>query len=420
MPYKAIGIFFVMQIYEFETKLPNSMKRNLFALILSASVLAGCGTGAGLSSSSGNQRFQDGVYTSRTERKAEQTAVAASVGNASILIEATRNSKIYNTDNGLGVKPAYAVGNFVSNLEGVPTIVINTISPFDVRFSAWPYWYNSWYGPWYGAWSGPAFGPWYGDPFWWDWNWRWSPFWRTYYCGPYYCGPYYYGGGYWDPFWGPRGPRHIPYAPVYVAPAGNYATASAGGRHGMSRSGINSAGGPSTGRSTALNTELPSRPSVSKVTTGGANRRQEISTSGANAPRRVTTATGIGSTRSGISSETGTTRGNTSRTSTGTGIRSVYTGNGRSTSNTSASTTGRSSYTGSGSGVSSSRSTTSSGSTTTYRRVTPSSVSSSSSSATRSSSGSGSSSGTRSYSSGSSSYSSGGRSSGGYSGSGRR
>lgn len=296
------------------------MKRIFFTLTCAMLALSACGTLSSLAdSSSDDNRFQDGIYSSRRDRQETKDAIAG---------KSTREIKYF--------PPA-------------PKTVIVTAGV------AYDPWYNSpaWYGdPWY--WD-----PWYRDPWYCGWGWRsswyWDPWYRPF--GPY--GPW----DPWNPWFGPYypgwGPRPYPYGPWYpVGPvwpvhrnvrAQSVNTATNAGRHGAGSYQRSSTGtsvrydngynrvGSGTGYNMHRNPY--SGGGATRSTTGGYNRSSSTSR-----PTPVSTGGSTSYSRPRSSSgSSGATYNSRSSYSTGSSSRSSY-----STGSTSRSSYSSGGYSGGG------------------------------------------------------------------------
>ena len=196
------------------------MKKHLTLIVSTALMLASCASVAEYSQT-GNQRFQDGVYS-----RPSRTAVAAPAvqSEASALAEKTRGTDIYLRRGRIDTLyiPENKAAQFKYNWkDSTTTLTIVDEADYYDRYAwnfgygygfgwGWPYhswygwhrpwgyyssWYSPWYSPWYGgyysSWYSPWYSPWYWDP-WYD------PFWDYgwYGWGPYYYDSWAYGGWY--------------------------------------------------------------------------------------------------------------------------------------------------------------------------------------------------------------------------------
>lgn len=204
------------------------MKKEIGILTAAAFALTSCGTMSFTSSS--EQRFSDGLYSS--PRVEDHQKILAAKAETDELVKKTRESEIYlSSESGEGHRTdtLYIPENksAIINFSTAGTSVTITDDPFDqTYYSLYPwtyyrpvtfrsmYWdpwyygrYRGYYDPWYwGGWSfydpwywgfGFAFDPWFYDP------WFWGPAYRPWY--PHYCG--WYGG--WGPGLGWHGPGHV-------------------------------------------------------------------------------------------------------------------------------------------------------------------------------------------------------------------
>lgn len=272
------------------------MKSKIFALTCMAMVLTSCSIFSSLSDSGSSHRYQDGVYSSysnrlqtRQERARAKTREVRYFPSASMLKfkHSKNNSYTYYNDCYTEADLYYAYNRGYSD-----------------GWSGWgydPYWDRS-FGPrWY------PYGP-YWDPFW-------DPFW---YRGPY--GPYYPGWGPYYPGWGPYYPYRpgwgpwYPYRPVVrpvIGPPVYRVPAHQSSSHGRHQDGY--------------------RPSHTTTSSNGVSTT--ISTGGGRIygpgigyrvrPGGSTSSGGTGTTRSGSTSgSTTTNRFRSSSTSTGNGYGS--------------------------------------------------------------------------------------------------
>lgn len=153
------------------------MKRKFFTLISSMLVLTACGSLSSLSSSSSTHRFQDGIYSSRSDRAAAKQAL---IDAKSQTIKHFPSAKALEKDQ--------------------KNTVYYTYSNLDYRDG----WMDGYDIGWHDGWSGWGYDPWYRP---WSWRRGWyDPYWY----GPYYGGPYF---GAWWPYYPGWGPRPYPWGP---------------------------------------------------------------------------------------------------------------------------------------------------------------------------------------------------------------
>jgi hypothetical protein len=167
------------------------MKKNSLLMIAVALILSSCGIASQYASSSGEARFQDGIYNSSPSfrSKAEKSE---SRSQTDALIEETKASRIYlfGEKKDTVMIPQNMSASIRYDKSIASTVVTVGENPYSWQYNVDPWYYYTPYSigsSWY--WS-RHYDPWY-------WNrWSYSPW--SYYGGWY--DPYYYGGWY-DPWY---------------------------------------------------------------------------------------------------------------------------------------------------------------------------------------------------------------------------
>lgn len=354
------------------------MKKSPLLMIALAVLLTSCGTVANLASSSGEARFQDGIYSSSPSfiSKAEKDESQA---KTDALVEETKASRIYlfgdRKDTVMIPENMSASIRYDKSLAS--TIVTVEENPYSWMNNIDPWYYYTPYSigsAWY--WS-RHYDPWYSSA--WRWNtWAYSP-WRYYgWYDPFYIGgwydPWYYGyagiyGGWYDPWYHHHHHHHYHPDPVVHKEDRWYGSRHQTGSERIFTSGTSSRGGIATSSRTSR-TSSASAAGRTSVTTSSSQRTTsgKVSTT----PTRVSTSQksttyrrpagttnyrkpASGSTGSSTGRSAATYRNSTSETSRSSATyRSYNSGAGSGSTRSSYSTGGasRSSYSGGGSGYS--------------------------------------------------------------------
>ena len=362
------------------------MKKSPLLMIALAVLLTSCGTAANLASSSGEARFQDGIYSSSPSfiSKAEKDESQA---KTDALIEETKASRIYlfgdrkdtvmiPENMSASIRYDKSLASTIVTVEENPYSWMNNIDPwyYYTPYSIGSAWYWSrHYDPWYSSawrWNTWAYSPWryYGwyDPFyiggWYDpWYYGYAGIYGGWYGG-------WYGGchhGWYDPWYHHHHHHHYHPDPVVHKEDRWYGSRHQTGSERIFTSGTSSRGGIATSSRTSRTSSASAAGRTSVTTSSSQRTSSKVSTT----PTRVSTSQksttyrrpagttnyrkpASGSTGSSTGRSAATYRNSTSETSRSSATyRSYNSGAGSGSTRSSYSTGGasRSSYSGGGS-----------------------------------------------------------------------